>query len=65
MLDAIYIGLALGAVMALLPEMVGRWETLTKFAKSHSRIHFPDALRLSHRRHAKREKVWVRTSGAN
>jgi len=65
MWDAIQIGLTLGAVMALLLEIVGRWQTLTQFANAHSRIHFPGALRLSLRRHTGPEKVWVRTSGAN
>jgi hypothetical protein len=58
MLDAIYIGLALGAFMALLLEIVGHWETLVKFFKnSHPRIHLRGVLRLYHRRHAKPAKI--------
>jgi hypothetical protein len=58
MLDAIYIGLAFGAFMALLLEIVGRWEVLVKsFKKSHPRIYFRGVLRLYHRRHAKPAKI--------
>jgi len=60
MLDAIYIGLAFGVLMALLLEIVCRWETLVKFFKnSHPRIHFHGVSRLPHHRGAKPVEIFI------
>jgi len=58
MLDAIYVGLAFGAVMALLLEFVGHWERLSKFPQHfHSWIHRRGGWRVNHRRHWKPVKT--------
>ena len=57
MLDAIYIGLASGAVMALLLEVISHWETLAKFSRNlHPWIHFRGVQRL-YERHRKPVKI--------
>jgi hypothetical protein len=49
MLDAICVGLAGGALMALVLDVIGREEALVKsFRKLHARIHVHGALRLPH-----------------